>query len=63
MGYYSILLYSPKVGSWHVSAEASGTIYHLKRHFFFFYLAKKIKQTWVAGLAFKERLKEKESYF
>lgn len=36
MGYYSILLYSPKVGSWHVSAEASGTIYHLKRHFFFF---------------------------
>lgn len=42
-------------------AEAFGTIYHLKGHFF--YLAKKIKQTWVAGLAFKERVKGKESYF
>lgn len=35
MGYCSILLCSPKVGSWHVRAEASGTIYHLKGHFFF----------------------------
>lgn len=61
MGYCSILLCSPKVGSWHVKAEAFGTIYHLKGHFF--YLAKKIKQTWVAGLAFKERVKGKESYF
>ena len=41
--------------------EASGTIYHLKGHFFF--LAEEIKQTWMAGLAFKERVKGKESYF